>query len=185
MHLQDAVRLRSNDDAPAWGNVAAWRVGVAAARALRRQEAMDGQPIGNERLAELAGALTVALDKELAQPSSFSFVLAAGDRAQVALRSKWAAGRRFDLARLLGDHLFGHVEPLSPATRAYTYRQKAQRAFAAELLCPYQAVCDFLGDDRSEERYADAASHFKVSSLTISTLLLNNERSLQNRSAIW
>ena len=185
MHLQDAVRLHSNDDAPAWGNVAAWRVGVAAARVLRRQEAMDGQPIGNERLAELAGAPTVALDKELAQPSSFSFVLAAGDRAQIALRSKWAAGRRFDLARLLGDRLFGHVEPLSPATRAYTYRQKAQRAFAAELLCPYEAVCDFLGDDRSEERYADAAHHFKVSSLTISALLLNNERSLQNRSAIW
>ena len=87
--------------------------------------------------------------------------------------------------RLLGDRLLGHVEPLSPATRAYTYRQKAQRAFAAELLCPYEAVCDFLGNDRSEERCHDAASHFNVSSLTVSTVLLNNERFEQNWSAAW
>ena len=184
MRLQDAVRLHANE-ALGWGEAAAWRVGVAIARLLRQQEAMDGQPIGNERLAEIAGAPTAALDQNDAQPSSLSFVLAAGDRAQVTLRSKWATGRRFDLARLLGDRLLGHVEPLSPATRAYTYRQKAQRAFAAELLCPYEAVRDFLGDDRSKERCDDAANHFNVSSWAISTVLLNNERFLQNQSAIW
>ena len=118
-----------------------------------------------------------ALVERDAQQSPLSFVLATGDRAQVALRSNWETGRRFALARLLGDRLFGHDEPLSPATRAYTYRQKAQRAFAAELLCPYKALCDFLGADRSEERYDDAASHFNVSSWAIDTVLLNNERS--------
>ena len=188
LHLQDAVRLHADEDGPVqgpvWGEATAWRVGVAAARALRRQDAMDGQPIRNERLAGLAGAPTAVLD-ETARPSSLSFVLAAGDRAQVALRSKWETGRRFALARLLGDRLLGHVEPLSPATRAYTYRQKAQRAFAAEFLCPYKAVCDFLGDDRSEEHRHDAASHFNVSPLAIDTVLLNNERSEQNRAAVW
>ena len=189
LHLQDAVRLHADDDGPVrvpvWGEATAWRVGVAAARALRHQDAMDGQPICNKRLAELAGAPTAVLDETAAQPSSLSFILAAGDRAQVALRSKWEAGRRFALARLLGDRLLGHVEPLSPATRAYTYRQKAQRAFAAELLCPYEAVCDFLGDDRSEERRHDAANHFNVSPLAIGTVLLNNERSEQNQAAVW
>ena len=188
LHLQDAVRLHADEDGPVrgpvWGEAAAWRVGVAAAQALRRQDAMDRQPICNKRLAGLAGAPTAVLD-ETARPSSLSFVLAAGDRAQVALRSKWETGRRFALARLLGDRLLGHVEPLSPATRAYTYRQKAQRAFAAELLCPYEAVCDFLGDDRSEERHHDAASHFNVSPLAIGTVLLNNERSEQNQAAVW
>jgi len=189
MHLQDAVSLHADEDGPfrgpVWGEAAAWRVGVAAARALRRQDAMDGQPICNKRLAGLAGAPTAVLDETAARSSSLSFVLAAGDRAQVALRSKWETGRRFALARLLGDRLLGHVEPLSPATRAYTYRQKAQRAFAAELLCPYEAVCDFLGDDRSEERRHDAASHFNVSPLAIGTVLLNNERSEQNQAAVW
>lgn len=189
VRLQDAVRLHATEDAaakgPAWGEAAAWRVGVAAARSLRRQEALDGQPIGNERLAELAGAPAAALTQDAAQQGVLSFVLAANGRAQVALCSKWATGRRFDLARLLGDRLLGHVEPLSPATRAHTYRQKAQRAFAAELLCPYEAICDFLGDDRSDERCDDAASHFDVSPLAISTLLLNNERSRQNWTHAW
>ena len=187
LHLQDTVGLNATEEelGPVWGEAAAWRVGVAAAHALRRQDALDGQPICNERLAGLAGAPTAVLDTPAARPSSLSFVLAADDHARVALRSKWETGRRFDLARLLGDRLLGHAEPLSPATRAYTYRQKAQRAFAAELLCPYEAVCDFLGNDRSEERCHEAASHFNVSSLTITTLLLNNERSEQNWSAVW
>ena len=187
LRLQDAVSLDANEDelGPVWGEAAAWRVGFAAAGALRQQDALDGQPICNKRLAGLAGAPTAVLDTPAARPSSLSFVLAADDHARVALRSKWETGRRFDLARLLGDRLLGHAEPLSPATRAYTYRQKAQRAFAAELLCPYEAVRDFLGNDRSEERCHEAASHFNVSSLTISTLLLNNERSEQNWSAVW
>ena len=185
MRWQDAVTLHATEDLPAWGEAAAWRVGVAAAHSLRCQEALDGQPIGNARLAELAGAPLAALDEDAAQQGSLSFVLAANGRAQIALRSKWETGRRFDLARLLGDRLLGHVEPLTAATRAYTYRQKAQRAFAVELLCPYDAVCDFLGDDRSEERHDDAANHFNVSPRAISTLLLNNERSRQHWAEAW
>ena len=184
MRVQDAVRLHANDSVPAWGDAAAWRVGVAAARSLRRQELLDGQPVANERLAELAGTQTTALDENSAQ-SSLSFVLAASGLAHVALRGKRATGRRFDLARLLGDRLLGHDEPLAPATRAYTYRQKAQRAFAAELLCPYEAVRDFLGDDRSEERHDDAASHFNVSSLAIDNVLRNNERHRHDASVDW
>ena len=182
--VQDAVTLRA-DDMPVWGEVAAWRVGVATARLLRRQEALEGQPIGNDRLAGLAGVRTTTLDEHNAQQSSLSFVLAAGGRAQVALRSKRRTSRRFDLARLLGDRLLGHDEPLAPATRARTYRQKAQRAFAAELLCPYEAVCDFLRHDRSEDRPDDAASHFDVSPLTVDTVLRNNERHPHNPHMVW
>ena len=40
LRVGDAVTLRATEDEPAWGAVAAWRVGVAAARALRRQEAL-------------------------------------------------------------------------------------------------------------------------------------------------
>ena len=172
---QDAAELRANDHTPAFGEVAAWRLGVAAAQALRRQEALDGQPIDNIRLSVLAGTQATALVGGDMRPSPLSFVLAADGHTWVALRSKWETGRRFDLARLLGDRLLGHHGQLLPATRAYTYRQKAQRAFAAELLCPYDAVCEFLGRDRSEERCDEAARHFNVSPLAISSLLLNND----------
>ena len=181
---QDAAKLHAADDVmPAFGEVEAWRLGVAAARALRQQEALDGQPIDNECLSALAGTRTITLDGRGVQPSPLSFVLAASGRTRVALRSKWETGRRFDLARLLGDRLLGQDEPLLPATRAYTYRQKAQRAFAAEFLCPYEAVREFLGRDRSEERCDEAARRFNVSPWTISSLLDNNEGYLRSSAS--
>ena len=176
MHPQDAVKLHAKDHLPAWGEVAAWRLGVATAHMLRQQEVSAGEPLGNERLAELAGAPAAILnDGDNTPPSPLSFMLATDGHVRAALRSKWETGRRFDLARLLGDRLIGEDEPLRPATRAYTYRQKAQRAFAAELLCPYEAVRDFLCGDRSEERCDEAAHYFNVSPVAISSLLRNNE----------
>ena len=174
---QDAVRLDSRDGIPAWGSCEAWKVGVTAARALRRQEALNGETIENSRLADLAGTMQAAVDAHDRPTRLISFTFDDGGGSRLTLRSKWETGRRFDLARLVGDRLCGGgEEPLLPATQSYTYRQKVQRAFAAELLCPFEAVDAFLGDDLSEERRDDAAERFKVSSLTIRTLLVNNGR---------
>ena len=89
------------------------------------------------------------------------------------------------MARLIGDQLFAGsmptpTEPLSPATRSHSYRQKAQRAFAAELLSPWQTVKDILGDDFSQENQEQVAEYFGVSPMTIETLLINNERTGRN-----
>jgi hypothetical protein len=65
---------------------------------------------------------------------------------------------------------------LMSATRAYTYRQKMQRSFAAELLSPFEAVEEMLAGDYSAENQQDAAQHFQVSDLTIRTLLVNHGR---------
>ena len=172
---QDAAKLRQRGSLPTWGSVPAWRVGVAAARSLRKQEALDGKPIDNKRLSELFGATKTALERAAKHTQRLSFLLTDGGHSRVVLRSKWETGRRFALARLLGDHLLAGGEPLLPATSAYTYRQKAQRAFAAELLCPYDAAVEFLGADRSEDRCTEAAAHFNVSSLAIGHVLANNE----------
>ena len=96
----------------------------------------------------------------------------------MALRSRWATGRRFDLARLLAERLLPPVgaEPLRAVTRSYTYGQKAQRAFAAEFLAPIDAVDAFLSGDYSEDRQQEAADHFQVSWYTIRSLLVNNHR---------
>ena len=178
----------SDDYAPAFGNSAAWRVGVGAAEALREQQALDGQPIDNKALSALAGTPAKVLSGRGTQPSGLSFMLATNSRSWVALRGNWETGRRFDLARLLGDRLLGQVEPLLPATRAYTYRQKAQRAFAQGLLCPYRALDDFLDGDRSEERREEAASHFGVSPWTVDRVLFNNDRErypTARRTPLW
>ncbi len=64
---------------------------------------------------------------------------------------------------------------LYPATRAYTYRQKTQRSFAAELLSPFDAVFNMLKGDYSAENRLDVAEYFQVSELTIRTQLVNHQ----------
>ncbi|MDR8398671.1 hypothetical protein NE850_20260 [Paraburkholderia sp. USG1] len=157
---------------------AAWRVGIRAAQLLRSQENIDPDvAITNDRLVQMYGAPRDILNRS-EQALDLSFTLSESDQRQrTVLRSRWDTGRRFELARLLGDSLIHTTEdPMRPATRSDTYRQKMQRAFAAELLSPFQAVDDMLDGDYSMENQQDVAHHFHVSSLTIRTLLVNHNR---------
>ncbi len=174
----DAVKSAWNDDVPAWASTEAWQIGVALARALRSTEGLDGEPIASRRLADMAGVQPRALDAGQPSAEHFSFLWCMGRENAIALRSKWSVGRRFDLARLMVDRWLppGEEESLSPATRSYTYRQKAQRAFAAELLAPIEALDDYLAGDLSDARQEDAAEHFQVSTWAIRSILLNNGR---------
>lgn len=96
-------------------------------------------------------------------------------KGKVVLRSKFETGRRFNLARLLGDRVAAAGGGrLIPATRAHTYRQKVQRSFAAEFLCPFEPLADMLQGDFSAEAIEDAASQFNVSERTVRTLLANH-----------
>jgi len=160
---------------------AAWKVGAFAAQLLRKQEGIaPDRPIADLQLAHWYGApgslLDVPDNLDLAPKLGLSFsLLEDKQHRRVLLRSPRKNSRRFELARLLGDVLtYRTNDPVRPATRSYTYRQKVQRAFAAELLSPIDAVKDMLGGDYSMESQQDVAHHFQVSDLTIRTLLANN-----------
>lgn len=171
-NANDAVRLSLEKQN--WAECPARQIGEGAARAVRVQESLGFEPISNSRLADLAGTTVNAIENISERSNRLSFSIAEdGQRSRVALRPKWETGRRFDLARLIGDRLLDGAEPLSPATQSHSYRQKAQRAFAAELLSPYEAVADMLGTDTSEEHQAEAAEHFQVPPLAIWTMLVN------------
>lgn len=174
---RDVVRLAPRTAPRRSAEVPAWRLGGAAARALREQQNLGSGPIGNDTLGRLSGVQARMLTERSSGPS-ISFALDnGGATGRVVLRSKWETGRRFELARLLGDRIVGSSGgKLFPATRAYTYRQKMQRSFAAELLAPFQALDDLLAGDYSAENQQDAADHFNVSELTIRTLLVNHRR---------
>jgi len=173
---RNAVRLPTTG-LPRIGQVAAWQLGAQAARALREQEKLDGEPISDQKLADMAGVQAAALGIRTGAPG-ISFALDENiNRGRIVLRSKWHDGRRFELARILGDRVAGPKGGrLFPATRAYTYRQKLQRSFAAEFLSPFDAVDERLAGDYSVENQRDVAEHFKVSELTIRTLLVNHGR---------
>ena len=175
---RDAVRLRNHEGLRPSGNIPAWLIGTRAARMLRDQERLNGKPILDKELAALAGTSVSVLESSKDRFAEFSFIVDdQKDTSHLVLRSKWHEGRRFELARLLGDRLLAPLSNrLFPATRAYTYRQKMQRAFAAEFLSPFEEVEAILGDDYSSEGQRDAAEHFGVSPLTIRTLLVNHHR---------
>ena len=175
---EDAVTVDGVDPANQWGTTEAWRVGVALARQLRAKELPNGKPVTNGRLAEMAGVPERALSDTGSTSEVLSFEWEMPGQARIALRSKWETGRRFDLARLLAERLLNRhqTEPLRAVTKSYTYRQKAQRAFAAEFLAPIDALDTFLAGDCSEERQTEAAQHFAVSPYAIQSLLVNNHR---------
>jgi hypothetical protein len=163
--------------APVPAGMPAWRVGATTAQSLREEARLGTDGISDDRLADLAGVRKEALERSQGSDSP-SFVLNEGiSGSRIVLRSKWNAGRRFELARLIGDRLMNPAGgALFPATRSHTFRQKAQRSFAAELLAPIDEVIGILDGDTSEEARQDVAHHFQVSELTIRTLLVNHGR---------
>ena len=175
--LRDVVGLQHRGAIQLDASEPAWRVGAKSARVLRAEQGLGDGPILDERLAGLAGVGRMVLEKD-ATGATLSFSLERNPTVgRVVLRSRWKSGRRFELARLLGDRVSApRGERLRCATRAYTYRQQMQRAFAAEFLSPFDAVDAMLAGDFSIEAQEDAARHFQVSPLTIRTLLVNHKR---------
>ncbi len=157
------------------GSKPAWIVGGAAAQALRNQERLGEGPLSDARLAELAGTEPAVVTGEAADVP-FSFALKDGvATAKVVLQPSIVTGRRFALARLVGDQILEALdEPLIPIMRSYSYRQKVQRAFAAELLCPFETARQQLDDDFSEESRERIANEYRVSPMLVSTQLVNN-----------
>ena len=163
--------------ADAWagdGRRAPWEVGVAAADALRRREGLGGGPVSDRRLADLCAVGESALSAAAAGTMAFALHEPRAE-GRIVLRSKWRTGRRFEIARLLGDSVLVDTrDSLRPATGASTYRQKMQRAFAAGFLCPVESLIDALNDDFSDDARDAAAERFGVSPLTVTAVLANH-----------
>jgi Zn-dependent peptidase ImmA (M78 family) len=173
--LNDAVHIDGLALAYCEPVIPAWRYGAIAAKAVRTKENLGAVPISNNRLTSMAGTSTVAIHNSKNPDRRMSFLLNDNAAAaRIVIDAPREEGRRFNLARILGDMLLNPAGRLHPATRAYTYRQQAQRAFAAELLSPIDNVKDMLGGDYSSEKQQKIAQYFNVSEVTINTLLVNH-----------
>ena len=162
----------------------AWRRGVRAARALHALEKLGDDVVTDDRLCELAGVMKrAAAASATGAPLSFELSEPAA-RSNIVLRSRHRNGRRFDLARILGDRILEeNGEHLRPVTRSRTHRQKAQIGFAAELLCPIESLVTVLAGDLAEDAYEDAADHFGVTAGIVELQLLGN-RIIERRDTL-
>jgi hypothetical protein len=146
---------------------APWLQGQAAAYSLRERWQLGFEPITDEMLAD---RLNVSHDKllNIKENAPFSFALRGGSGLGFVLNRPHSHGRRFDTARLIGDHVgFDLDDPLRPATGAVTNRQKFQRAFAAEFLCPSEMIRERfsgrLDPGRIGDNVAELSTEYQVS----------------------
>ena len=192
-------RIRAKDDRSGWSPP--WRRAEFAARSAREVLGVEaGKPLDSVNLAKLLGAR----EHEWAMGGEQSFCkthkISAGfrngeeDSIAVYFHSAHKTSRRFALARLVGDLLEAAdaTESLLPATTAKTARQKFQRAFAQELLCPLAGLQELLGIDEfddadgigefDDEDIESAADHFQVSPLMVRTTLV--KKRMMNRDLL-
>lgn len=153
-----------------------WQRAVSAAKALR--QTTIGSPhdmIDNAKLCELLG-LSMSEVEKWSPVKRNNAAIAMPDRNQFKfiLRKKHPIAKRFELTRFLGDYLMTTNGQWLTSTDLITSRQKYQKAFAAEFLCPVAALQEFLQDDYSESAIEDAADCFQVSPITVNSMLVNN-----------
>ena len=160
-----------------------WQRGAAAARIARAAWHLPPGPIRTGTLSDLFG-VDIAGYRADDLPVSAGLRGDNSDSIRIALTSPRLTGRRFALARLVADHIaVSQDERLLPMTPARTSRQKFQRAFAQELLCPIADLEDFLGTAQpGNEDIYEAAAHFDVSLLTVTTILVN--KGMMEREAL-
>lgn len=181
--VPDAVTLRQKI-ATIDASLLPWERAEEAARIARAQWSLPENPVSNHQLKELFSLKNgILTDSSTKAPMSIAFRNGESDQLQAVLTSPHEANRRFYLLRLVADNFYApDSDHLLPATKARTARQKFQRTFAQEFLCPSQELIAFIGNELSDDRLDDAAAYFNVSSLLIKSTLVN--KGLLNRQEI-
>ena len=180
MSLEISPDVRSAVAQVAQENWKPWMQGVSVAALARREWSCGTGPIRTESLAELCDVPAIWItdsSNEARAPLPAGFRNVEGNSTlKAALKKRHPTGRRFALARIIGDHLVaGEGEALLPVTDTHTDRQRFQRAFAREFLCPFEALRDDLGNRIPDDEFMeDAALRFGVSPVLVRNALVDH-----------
>ncbi|MEN8740859.1 MAG: hypothetical protein ABF308_13930 [Phaeobacter gallaeciensis] len=156
-----------------------WEIAVAAARDLRKRLGDTVGPLEDSTLFDLLG-LSASRFKDWLPTTRAKASVAGPDghgKMKFLPRRAHPVAQRFELTRFVGDYVRAArrtTEPWLVSADLSTARQKFQRAFAAEFLCPINSLVEFLSGDFSEGALETAANHFSVSERTVESLLMNN-----------
>lgn len=159
-----------------------WQQAQNLARQARRTWDLGEGPLSDKQLANLLQTKVDALKTQGSEnPVTIPLALRQRERPHdyhLHMSSRSLTTRRFAVSRLLGDHLRfpAKEETLRPITAAKTFRQKFQRAFAQELLCPIETLRDKIKGTAipDEDTMEEIADEFGVSPLMLGTTLVNH-----------
>ncbi|MDS4041931.1 MAG: hypothetical protein RKP20_12225 [Candidatus Competibacter sp.] len=157
--------------------LAPWKMAVKDAQRIRKQVGNENGLIKTEVLFDLLGVASEDVRKwEPTNRASVSVGIPMNSHQQIKFvpRKRHPISKRFELSRYIGDYLYAGKNLWLTNTDLGTARQRYQRAFAAEFLCPIDGLIEFLQNDFSDEAIDDAADYFDVSQQMITSLLANN-----------
>ncbi|MDD3948822.1 MAG: hypothetical protein PHT43_05105 [Anaerolineaceae bacterium] len=155
-----------------------WEQGMNLAKQLRKKYDIRTDCVADQALLDILGITLNQFENwlpvenlpvGLGRPDS-------PDTLTLLCRKRHPRARRFELARFLGDVISPSAseEGWLVSSDLVTARQKRQRSFAAEFLCPIDALVAFLNGKYSESAQEEAAENFQVSEKTVETLLINH-----------
>lgn len=145
-----------------------WQAGYDCAHKLRKYLGLNGAPMSDNDFVEKLGFGAVTYFPNVHVNIDGLVVRdAPTQRGSFVLSGNLSASRRFAYARSLFEYL-ANPATASLVSRAITYDQRRNRAFAAELLAPGEAIRRrFSGDTVSQERVEEIADEFAVSEYVI------------------
>lgn len=157
-----------------------WQQGYLLAQRLRQQT--NPGKWKSRSLDELANYLGIGLINRclLASPTALGFadaVIGENQRgtAKLVIPKRRSDSKQFAFCRALFDYLVMSNGEYSMVSRLRTERQRANRAFAAELLAPHEMLrADLSGSHTTDEEIADLAADYGVSEYVIRHQLRNH-----------
>lgn len=153
---------------------APWELGRRTAQYLRRQRDFGLGPIRLKAFSDLLGATKETLARPAtARKLPYSArVEHKANHHKVALGSVVSRDRRFELSCALGDEIWSKSQ-FGIISKAKTDRQKFQRAFAQNLLAPFDGIRQHLDTDNLDDLAIDgAAKTFHVHPNVIKRVLI-------------
>lgn len=144
--------------------VAPWKIGYERARRLRGL--LDLAP---ERPVPLEQLLKVRRTRSDSPGNIEGLINAIGSSTLAVVVGAGTSPRaqRFASARAIGRHTLSPIQGLSLLTRGTRYTERAERAFAAELLAPAEDIAAVLAGDLSDDAITRAAEQFNVSTMLV------------------
>ena len=138
-----------------------WRFAAGAASDLRRIIGVRHGPLSHQEFSGIFQARWADLRTATATARSLPYGARLGDdsgNARLSLQTLLSHDRRFELARTLGDAIWQGAESFGVVSRAKTDRQKFQRAFAHDLLCPFDDLSRILDVNAPTQDAIDSAA---------------------------
>jgi hypothetical protein len=174
--IQGRISIPTHAGVPNGALPPPWQRARQFATDVRSSLGLGADPLNDKTLSEL---LQISADDLSAKPSAHApmglAVRTGNQDLKLLFHKRNRPARRFEAARFIADYISAErSDRWLPITDSGTARQKLQRAFAAEFLCPIDSLRSHLGDDFLPEAFEDAAEYFGISEMAIKSHLANH-----------